>query len=64
MRPIRSAMAVVSPTSEPVGILTEMETWPMSMEGSSTVPVDRQQTTKKATSATETSIPTFRWWTK
>ena len=42
------------------GILTEMETWPMSMEGSSTVLVDRQQTAKNTTRPTAVSIPTFR----
>ena len=64
MAATRSAMAVVSSTWEPMGVLMEMEICPMSMEGSSTMLVVRQQPTKKTTRPTATSIPIFKWWTK
>ena len=58
---IRSAMALVSSTSEPMGMDTLMETVPWSISGIRTILVDRQHTAKIATMATDTSIPVFRW---
>ncbi len=61
---MRSAMAVVSFTSEPTGVLTEICTMPWSMAGMSTILVDMQAAMKMATRAAEASIPTHRWLTK
>ena len=58
---IRSVMALVSSTSEPMGMDTLMETVPWSISGIRTILVDKQHTAKIATMPTDTSIPVFRW---
>ena len=61
MSVIRSVMALVSSTSEPMGMDTLMETVPWSISGIRTILVDKQHTAKIATMPTDTSIPVFRW---
>ena len=64
MAATRSAMAAVSLIWEPMGVVMVIAIWPISIEGSSTALVVKQQPAKNTTRAMAVSIPTFRWWTK
>ena len=60
----RSAMAEVSFSWDPMGMLTLRFTMPWSMSGISTILVFTRVTPKRTTRAKEASIPRKRWWTK
>ena len=64
MSTIRSAMPAVSFTSEPTGVLMDTCTMPWSISGMSTILVDMHAAIKRATRATEASIPTHSRRTK